>query len=244
MIVWFEGYILIGEEILSISRITIHMFKNRILPVGLFFIFAVSSLLGADNWENETHFGVGVDQAIGEVAELFFEGQIKNQGMLRSPFFRKIEAGSEFELSDRISLRGSLKSLDLSGPGGWNRYYVPVGGGSLYWYPSSIEIDLRNLFEFWHLLGDGRTQVRLKQRIRVTFPVKLGKTRIEPYISEEYQTALNSNNHLIWNRVSGGNSFYFGKALRVDAFYIWQRRNGSLDWKDAHVLGCKLNFSL
>jgi len=209
----------------------------------LLIIFVVQSSLLAEEIETESYLGIGVEKDLGSGIDIFIDGLMKQRGLMESVYFRKIEAGGEFDISERISIRGSLKGLDLKGPYGWHRYYVPGVGASLNWYPSRFEVSFRNLLELWHVLGDGAAEVRLKQRLKVSYPLKLKSLNIEPYLSEEYLAAINSNDHLVWNRASAGNSFYLGSFVTLDVFYIWQKKNGSLEWKDAHVLGGKLKFS-
>ena len=83
----------------------------------------------------------------------------------------------------------------------------------------------------------------MKQRIKIATPFLLKDFRIKPYLSEEYLAALNATDHLIWNRITAGNTFYLPKGISLDTFYLWQKKNGSLEWKDAHVMGCKVKFS-
>jgi hypothetical protein len=222
------------------------MANKSVYGLFLFLLFICvirQGYLQAAESEIETNLGLDVEKDLGAGREVFINGLVKQRGFLESDYFRKIEAGGEYEVSERVSLRGSLKGLDLLGPNGWTRYYVPGIGGSLKWRPSRFEVDFRNIVEFWHLMGDGATEIRLKQRLKISSPRKLGSLRINPYLSEEYLTAINSNDHLVWNRVSGGNSFYLGKYITLETYYIWQKKNGSLEWKDAHVLGSKLKFS-
>lgn len=238
-----RGYGFFQEELFPalISRLKKTM--NRLFPLLILF-FLVQAVLLAEETETETYMGIGVGKDLGSGRELFIDGMVKQRGLLESDYLRKIEAGGEFDISKRISIRGSLKGLDLLGPYGWNRYYVPGVGASLKFYPSRFEVDFRNIFELWNVLGDRATEVRLRQRLKVSYPLKLRSLRIKPYLSEEYLASINSNDHLVWNRVSAGNSFYLGKFITLDTFYIWQKKNGSLEWKDAHVLGGKLRFSL
>lgn len=216
---------------------------RNILLSFIIVALAVPVFVYPDNSEYETYMGIGVDKGMGEGIEVFVDGQIKQRGLLKSDYFRKIEVGGEFDLSERISLRGSFKGLSLSGDYGWNRYYVPVMGASFNWRPSRFEVSFRNLFEFWHMMGEGETELRIKQRLKVSYPAKIRELEIEPYLSEEYLSTLNSNDHLIWNRVSAGNSFILSSVVTLDTYYIWQKRNASPEWRDAHVLGVKVDFS-
>ncbi len=215
----------------------------RLLPFFLLICFLLQGVMQAGDSEIETNLGLDAEKDLGSGREIFISGQLKQRGFLGSDYFRKIEAGGEYEVSERISLRGSLKGLDLLGPSGWHRYYVPGVGMSLKWHPSRYEVDFRNLFEFWNISGENPAEIRLKQRLKVSTYMHLGSLRIKPYLSEEYLSTINSNDHLVWNRVSGGNSFYLGKYITLDTYYIWQKKNGSLEWQDAHVLGSKLKFS-
>lgn len=202
-----------------------------------------SEALASEETEHETYLGISLDKGLSPDLEVFVDGQIKSRGMLETEYFRKLELGGEMDLSERLTLRGSFKGIDLRGASGWHRYYVPGVGASLRWEPSRLEIDFRNIVEFWHMIGDGAMELRLKQRIRLSYPMKIRDMEMAPYLSEEYLATLNSSDHLIWNRVSAGNSFYLGEWITLNAFYIWQKKNGSLEWKDAHVAGLKLGIS-
>ena len=212
---------------------------------GVFLCLAASAadVLGSNDTEHETYLGVSLDKELGSGFEAFVDGQIKSRGLLETEYFRKVEVGGTMELSERISLRGSFKGIDLLGTSGWHRYYVPGVGATIEWKPSRLEVDFRNIMEFWHIIGDGAVELRIKQRIRLSAPSKIGDLEIKPYVSEEYLSAINTNDHLIWNRVSAGNSFYLGDRITLDVFYIWQRKNGSLEWRNAHVAGGKIRFS-
>lgn len=210
---------------------------DKLFPPLLFIILLVQAVVVAEETVNETYLGIGVGKDLGPGRAIFIDEMVKQRELMASDYLRKIEAGAEFDISKRISIRGSLKGLDLLGPYGWHRYYVPGVGASLKWYPSRFEVGFRNLFELWHVLGDGAAEVRLKQRLKVSYPLKLRSLSIKPYLSEEYLAAINSNDHLVWNRVSAGNSFYLGKLITLDAFYIWQKKTGHLNGKMPMSLG-------
>ena len=218
-------------------------YMKRLLPIFFLTLFLPSICLRGEGIEKETYTGIGLEKDFGGGFEGFVDGMLKHRGLFESEYFRKIEVGGEYEVSNRLSVRGSVKGLDLLGDLGWNRYYVPGVGASLKWYPSRFEVDFRNILEFWHALDDQSLEVRLKQRLKISTPIMLKDFRVKPYLSEEYLAALNSTDHLIWNRITAGNTFYLPKGISLDAFYLWQKKNGSLEWKDAHVLGCKVKFS-
>ena len=216
--------------------------KSPALAV-LICLLLMTSLLHGGEVEKETYLGIGVDKEFSPGADLFLDGQIKQRGILETDYFRKLEIGGKYDYSRRLSFRGSLKGVDLLGAEGWNRYYVPGVGASLEWSPSRFEVSFRNILELWHAFDDEPSELRVKQRIKISTPFDLKSIEIEPYISEEYLAAVNSDDHLIWNRVSGGNTFNLTEIVSVDLFYIWQRKNGSLEWRNAHVVGTKLRLS-
>jgi len=216
---------------------------KRLVPLLITFVAILAGSVLAEDTDTETYLAIGADKDLGHGIEVFADGQVKHRGFFEDEYFRKIEVGAEYALSRRVTLRGSLKGVDLVGPSGWHLYYVPGMGASFKWRPSRFEVDFRNILEVWNIVDEKPTELRLKQRVRVASPLVLNDMKIKPYLSEEYLSALNSNDHLIWNRVTAGNSFYLGKHITLDAFYIWQKKNGSLEWQNAHVLGSKVNFS-
>ena len=91
-------------------------------------------------------------------------------------------------------------------------------------------------------MEEGDVQFRIKQRIKVAAPLKLKDTRMKPYLSEEYMATINSNDHFVRNRISAGNTFYLGKVVSIDVYYMWQRKNGAPEWEDTNVLGTNSVF--
>jgi len=211
---------------------------------GLFLCLLASgsAVFASDEKQQETHTGIYVKKNLGDGLDAFIDGHVKSIGFFEQAYSRKLELGGKLDLSKRISLRGSLKGIDILGSTGWNRYYVPGVGATIEWTPSRLEVDFRNLLEFWDLIGDGATRLRVRQRIRLSSPMTIGDLRIKPYISEEYLSAINSNDQFVWNRVSAGNSLYLGDRIRLDSYYIWQRKKDPPEWENAHAAGAKIRF--
>jgi hypothetical protein len=126
---------------------------------------------------------------------------------------------------------------------GWSSRYIPGIAATIKWRPSRLEIDLRNTLELLNIIKDEDVQLRFKQKIKISSPLKFGKIRIKPYVSEEYLSSINSVDHFVRNRVSAGNTFYVGQAVSIDAYYMWQSKNGIPEWENTHVFGTKLNLS-
>lgn len=216
---------------------------KRLFLFLLFIICMVQGVVSAEDTSFETNAGLGVKKDLGTTAAFFIDGQYKYEGPFESNYFRRFEAGGELDISERISLRASLKNINVLDDDSWNCRYVPGFSASISWEPSRLEIDLRNTFEIWNILEEEDVQFRIKQKIKVASPLKLQGTRIKPYLSEEYMAAINSNDHFVRNRVAAGNTIYLGKVVSIDVFYMWQRKNGTPEWEDTHILGTKLSLS-
>ncbi len=216
--------------------------KRLFLPL-LFFIFMVQATVSAEDTNFETNSGLGVSKDLGTGAAVFIDGQFKYEGPFESNYSRRFETGGELDLSKRITLRASLKNINILDGDSWNCRYVPGVAATIKWEPSRLEVDLRNSFEVWNIMEEGDVQFRLKQKIKVAAPLKLKDTRIKPYLSEEYMAAINSSDHFVRNRISAGSTFYLGKDVSIDVYYMWQRKNGVPEWEDTNILGTKLSLS-
>jgi Protein of unknown function (DUF2490) len=216
---------------------------KKLLMFPLFIIFMFHHAIFGEDTEFETNTGVSFEKGLGEGTDAFFDAQIKHKGFYDFNYFRRFEAGGDFDISERIGVRASVKSISILDADTWELRYAPGVGVTFKWRPSRYEIDLRNTFELWNVFNDHDLMLRFKQRIKVSTPVQLKDLEMKLYASEEYLLATNSDSRLVRNRVSAGNTFYLGSSFSINTYYMWQSKNGSMEWTDSHILGTKLNFS-
>lgn len=216
---------------------------KRLLIFLILIISMVPASVSAEDADFETSAGVGISKDLGTESSVFFDGQLKYEGPFESNYFRRFEAGGDWDISERISLRGSVKNINILDSEGWDSRYVPGIAATVGWRPSRLEIDLRNTLEFWNIIKKEDFQLRFKQRIKISSPLKFREFKMEPYVSEEYMATINSNDHFIRNRVTAGNTFDAGQAVSIDVYYMWQSRNGIFEWDDTHIIGTKLSLS-
>ena len=216
---------------------------KRVLILLLLIVSMMQASVSAGDADFETNAGVGISKDLSTGSSVFIDGQYKYEGPFESNYFRRFEAGGDLDISERISLRGSLKNINILESDGWDSRFVPGIAATIKWKPSRLEVDLRNTLELWNIIKEGDFQFRFKQKLKIAAPLKIGDIRIKPYVSDEYLASVNSNDHLIRNRFSAGNTFYVGKVVSIDTFYMWQSKNAIPEWEDTHILGTKLSLS-
>jgi hypothetical protein len=112
-----------------------------------------------------------------------------------------------------------------------NRLLVPLAVG---WTAGPWLCQLRNQLEYRDL-EDSPDRWRMRERITLRWPVRLGRLSLVPFASEEafYDFAAEQMNQ---NRAAVGLSVPWGKRMSLTVYYM-NRADRDDDWSSVNVLG-------
>lgn len=123
----------------------------------------------------------------------------------------------------------------------WRYENVPHFNATFKWKWFGIDFSDRSRLEYKNK-EEAEDYWRYREKFTVTFPLKLTKLNIQPYIANEtfYDFNVESLNK---NRLFGGFNFKLVKNLKAEVYYFWESSKKNDKWSDLHILGTKLKLS-
>jgi len=117
-----------------------------------------------------------------------------------------------------------------------NRFLLPLTVG---WTVKPWMFQMRNQLEYRDL-ENNQDRWRIRERIALRRPVRIGQFTVIPFVSEEvfYDFTVRQMNQ---NRLAAGLSVPWGKHMTLTIFYM-NKADRDGDWSTTNVLGTEVTF--
>ncbi|MBN3038094.1 MAG: DUF2490 domain-containing protein [Candidatus Omnitrophica bacterium] len=123
----------------------------------------------------------------------------------------------------------------------WQEENRPQLDATLKFMLNSFKISNRGRLEYRNK-PDADNSFRYRNKLTLTFPFKLTRFKIQPYVADEVFADFDVG-EMNRNRLYCGFNLEPVEHLKIELYYLWQESKKSGNWSDCNVLGTKLKLS-
>ncbi|MHC4619159.1 MAG: DUF2490 domain-containing protein [Planctomycetota bacterium] len=183
---------------------------------------------------------IGLSHDINEDWVVHAEQEFRAGRRNGNPYLHNVNVGLVYKnLTDWLDIGADFKKeyeKDSAGKfRGENRPHL-----SLLFKGKLLDIDAGNRLRVEYRDRENKEDIfRLRNQVKLKFPVKFTKLALQPFVAEEFFVNLGDNN-VSQNRLSAGFSSRPAKSVEIRVYYMWKTSKIPGGWEDTNVIGTGL----
>ena len=152
-------------------------------------------------------------------------------------YYNHTDGGLTFKVTDGLYFGGNYRQIFEKTTGEWKYENRPHFHATVKFKPYGFEIKNRGRWEY-RIREDKDDTGRFRNKVTFTYPIKLEKVKLYPYVADEIFVSL-ENGRLNRNRAYVGLGAKFLEHFKAEVFYMRQSSEKKRTWTDYNVLGIK-----